>query len=53
MEKKYKATIHFVEIPLLDISSTDIRERVKKGKSIKYLLPENVEDYISKNNLYR
>ncbi len=48
-----KQNISFMEVPALDISSTDIRQRVREGKPIKYLLPESVEDYILKNNLYR
>jgi nicotinate-nucleotide adenylyltransferase len=39
--------------PELEISSTDIRERVKSDISIKYIVPENVEQYILKEKLYR
>jgi nicotinate-nucleotide adenylyltransferase len=45
--------IYFAEITLLDISSSKIRERIRKGESIRYLLPERVKDYIEKNRLYR
>ena len=42
----------FVEAPQIDISSSFIRQRIKENKSIKYLVPNNVEDYIIKNKLY-
>lgn len=53
LKSNYNGRIHFVEVPSLAISSTDIRFRVKNRLSIKYLLPEAVENYIYKNMLYR
>ncbi len=46
-------TVVFVPVTPLDISSTDIRILVKEHKSIRYLLPENVEEYICQHRLYR
>jgi nicotinate-nucleotide adenylyltransferase len=41
------------EAPLVQISSTEIRQRVRAGLSIQYLAPDPVVDYIYKNGLYR
>ncbi len=48
-----KQKVHLLEIPALAVSSTFIRERVTLGKTIKYLTPEPVEQYIKKMELYR
>ena len=41
-----------VPMPAVAIGSTEIRKRVKAGKSVKYWLPESVRKYIEKNDLY-
>jgi nicotinate-nucleotide adenylyltransferase len=45
--------IYLQKISGLDISSTDIRQRVRMGRSIRYLLPDSVDAYIRKYQLYR
>ncbi|MCR5775868.1 MAG: nicotinate-nucleotide adenylyltransferase [Lachnospiraceae bacterium] len=50
---KYKADIRILNTTNIDISSTMIRDNVKRGISIKYYVPNSVIDYIKNNNLYR
>ena len=42
-----------VEAALMDISSTMIRTRIREGKSIRYMVPDNVRLYIEEKGLYR
>jgi len=48
-----KGRIHLAPMPPLDISSTDIRERVATGRPIRYLTPDPVVAYIAEHGLYR
>jgi nicotinate-nucleotide adenylyltransferase len=42
-----------VECPQVDIASRDIRKRVGEGRSIRYLVPRAVEEYVRERKLYR
>lgn len=53
LRRRYGADIINVSVPQLDISSTDIRRRCAEGRSIRYLVPEKVRDYIEVHGLYR
>ena len=53
VENDYGRQCIYVPVPNIDISSTDIRFRIQEKRSIRYLVPELVEEYITKNQLYR
>ena len=44
--------VHFANIPQFEISSTNIRARWRDGKTIRYMVPKEVWEYINKNGLY-
>lgn len=52
LKRKFDIDITSFEAPLIEISSTFIRDRIKNKLSAKYLVNECVEEYIKKNNLY-
>lgn len=45
--------IHYVDAPLLEIASSEIRERAATGKPFRYYLPEPVYEYIERHHLYQ
>ena len=52
LSRMFGAHIYPMETPNIDISSNMIRERVRTGRSIRYYVPETVEEYIYKKGLY-
>jgi len=42
-----------IPVPSIDLSATQIRERVQQGHSIRYLVPDAVREYIATHGLYR
>ena len=42
-----------VAVPAVDISATGVRERVSQGRSIRYMVPDAVREYIAAHGLYR
>ena len=45
--------VTLVQTPLIEISSSEIRQRVREGRSIKYLVPKEVATYIHRQRLYQ
>ena len=52
LEEKYGTEIGRIPMEEIPVSSTDIRNRVHHGKSIRYMVPDNVIAYIKKHRLY-
>lgn len=45
--------VKFIEAPLMEISSTFIRNAIKSKKDVRFMMPEKVADYIDEMNFYR
>ncbi|MHC6179049.1 nicotinate-nucleotide adenylyltransferase [Clostridium sp. JNZ X4-2] len=53
IEERYSTKIIYLNAPLLDISSTTIRNSISEGKNVDYLLPGNVSHIIKQLGLYK
>lgn len=53
LQDKYDAQIIYLNMPMVDISSTNIKERIKNNEPINNLVPKKVEEYILQNKLYK
>lgn len=53
LKSKYDANVRFLQMPPIQISSSDIRRKVAAGESIEEDVPESVRIYIEKRGLYR
>ncbi len=52
LKEKYGAEIDYVESTAIDISSTEIRKSISEGRSVKYVVPDDVIGYIAEKGLY-
>lgn len=53
LNEKYDSDIRLLHTPNLDISSTDIRERLRSGAAVTDMIPEEVADYIKEQHLFQ
>lgn len=53
LTEKYGARIRLLQAPLLEISSTVIRNRASRDLGVRYMVPDSVAEYIRTNHLYK
>lgn len=53
LEHKYHIRIGLLSMPRLEISSTMIRQRLSRNKTVRYMVPDRILEFISKHDLYR
>lgn len=52
IENEFVERVQFVQVPTIEVSATDIRGRIRDGKTIRYMVSEPVRAYIEDNKLY-
>lgn len=53
LRDNFGTRINLIKTPLYEISSTDLRDRIHEGKSLRYLIPKKVLDYIEESGFYK
>lgn len=53
LRENFGTRIKLIKTPLYEISSTDLRNRIHEGKSLRYLIPKKVLDYIKESGFYK
>lgn len=53
VENNIAASLHVLDAPLLQLSSTFIRKYIKEGKSVRYMVPDKVQEEIEKGGYYK
>ena len=53
IEERYKDTVMLVRAPIVEVSSTFIRNSLHEGKEVRAFVPEKVYEFIVENNLYK
>ena len=53
LRENYGTKVEIIHSPLYEISSTELRDRIKEEKSVRYLIPEEVVNYIKESGFYK
>ncbi len=53
LEREFHAVVHLLHNDRVAVSSSDIRSRIKKGESVKELVPRSVWDYLKQHQVYQ
>lgn len=53
IESEFNKKIIYLDIPILDISSTIIRDKIKKGENVSYLIPKELNKLLNETSIYK